>query len=121
MLLAVLERRARVSLSQHEVFASVVGGVKLGEPGSDLGLCLAIVSAATNTPAPADLVVCGEVGLGGEVRSVGNLDRRLSEAARLGFTKAIVPASGSGKRHDGITLLSASSLPEALSLAHLGG
>ena len=120
MLLAVLERRARVSLAQHEVFASVVGGVRLGEPGSDLGLCLAIVSAATNTPAPADLVVCGEVGLGGEVRSVGNLARRLSEAARLGFTKAIVPASGSSKKHEGITLLPASSLPEALSLAHLG-
>lgn len=121
MLLAVLERRARISLAQHEVFTSVVGGVRLGEPGSDLGLCLALVSAATNTPAPADLVVCGEVGLGGEIRSVGNLARRLTEAARLGFTKAIVPSSGTGRKHEGITLLTASSLPEALTLAHLGG
>jgi DNA repair protein RadA/Sms len=60
------------------------------------------------------------VGLGGEIRSVGNLDRRMSEAARLGFSKAIVPASGAGKKHEGITLMAASTLPEALSLAHLG-
>ncbi|MGA1389877.1 MAG: DNA repair protein RadA, partial [Ilumatobacteraceae bacterium] len=82
MLLAVLERRARLSLSQHEVYASVVGGVKLTEPSSDLGLCIALVSAATNTPTPSDLVVCGEVGLGGELRNVAHLSRRLAEAAR---------------------------------------
>ena len=62
MLLAVLERRARISLSGHEVYASVVGGVKLTEPGADLGMCLALVSAVSNIPLPADLVVIGEVG-----------------------------------------------------------
>ena len=120
MLLAVLERRARVSLAQHEVYASVVGGVRLSEPGSDLGLALALVSAATNTPAPADLVVCGEIGLGGEVRSVAQTSRRIAEAARLGFSKAIVPATNADTiKHKGITVLGASSLAEALALAQL--
>jgi len=120
MLLAVLERRARISLSQHEVYASVVGGVRLSEPGSDLGLALALVSAATNTPAPADLVVCGEVGLGGEVRSVAQTSRRVAEAARLGFSKAIVPATNADTiKHKGITVLGASTLAEALALAQL--
>jgi DNA repair protein RadA/Sms len=120
MLLAVLERRARISLSQHEVYASVVGGVKLNDPGSDLGLCLALVSAATNTPAPGDLVVCGEVGLGGEIRHVGHMSRRLAEAARLGFTRAIVPASGDYSQK-GLTLQPASTLSEALAIAQLNG
>ncbi len=120
MLLAVLERRTRISLAQHEVYASVVGGVRLSEPGSDLGLALALVSAATNTPAPADLVVCGEIGLGGEVRSVAQTSRRIAEAARLGFTKAIVPATNLDTvKHKGITVLGASSLAEALALAQL--
>jgi len=118
MLLAVLERRARISLAQHEVYASVVGGVKLGEPGGDLGLCMALVSAVTNKPIPADLVVCGEVGLGGEIRQVGQMSRRLAEAARLGFTRAIVPAS-SESTHKGLRVQLAGTLSEALALAQL--
>ncbi len=123
MLLAVLERRARVSLAQHEVYASVVGGVKLTEPSSDLGLCLALVSAATNTPTPNDLVVCGEVGLGGELRNVAHLSRRLAEAARLGFARTIVPASGAEKtkptKQAGLVIQPAGTLSEALALAQL--
>ena len=88
MLLAVLERRARISFATHDVYASVVGGVKLTEPGADLGLCLALVSALTNTPLPADLVVVGEVGLAGEVRHAAHTSQRLFEAQRLGFTRA---------------------------------
>lgn len=118
MLLAVLERRARVSLAQHEVYASVVGGIKLNEPGADLGLCLALVSAITNTPLPADLVVCGEVGLAGEVRQVGHISRRITEAARLGFTRAIVPGN-SPDTQSGIKLQKATTLSEALAAAGL--
>ena len=118
MLLAVLERRARISLAGHEVYASVVGGVKLGEPAADLGLCLALVSAVTNVPLPADLVVMGEVGLAGEVRQVGHLARRLNEAARLGFTQAIVPASAPDTPA-GIKVRRAATLNEALALAGL--
>ena len=116
MLLAVLERRARVSLAGHEVYASVVGGVKLTEPGADLGLCLALCSAISNIPLPADLVVIGEVGLAGEVRQVGHLAQRLNEASRLGFTQAIVPASAPDI-DAGITIRRASTLNEALALA----
>jgi DNA repair protein RadA/Sms len=120
LLLAVLERRARVSLAEHEVYASVVGGVKLSEPGADLGMCLALVSAVANKPLPADLVVVGEVGLAGEVRQVAQVGRRLAEAARLGFTHAIVPASASAKV-PGIRVDTAATINEALSLAGLTG
>jgi DNA repair protein RadA/Sms len=120
LLLAVLERRARVSLAGHEVYASVVGGVKLSEPGADLGMCLALVSAVANKPLPADLVVVGEVGLAGEVRQVAQVGRRLAEAARLGFTRAIVPASASAKVA-GIRVDTAATINEALSLAGLSG
>ena len=120
LLLAVLERRARVSLAGHEVYASVVGGVKLSEPGADLGMCLALVSAIANKPLPADLVVIGEVGLAGEVRQVAQVGRRLAEAARLGFTRAIVPASASAKV-PGIRVDTAATINEALSLAGLTG
>ena len=120
LLLAVLERRARISLASHEGYASVVGGVKLAEPGADLGLCLALVSAVVNKPLPADLVVIGEVGLAGEVRQVAQVGRRLAEAARLGFTRAIVPASASAKV-DGIRVEGAATLTEALALAQLTG
>ena len=117
MLLAVLERRARISLSSHDVFASVVGGVKITEPGADLGLCLAIVSAITNTPLPADLVVVGEVGLAGEVRHASHISQRLSEAERLGFTHAIVP-SRTSRELTKLTCRTVNTLNEAL--AHVG-
>jgi DNA repair protein RadA/Sms len=92
LLLAVLQRRIRLPTGERDVYASTVGGVKLVEPGLDLGVCMAIVSAMTDRPLPADLVVFGEVGLGGELRQVGQAPRRLTEAARLGFARAIVPA-----------------------------
>jgi DNA repair protein RadA/Sms len=120
MLLAVLERRANVNLSQHEVFASVVGGVKLGEPGADLGLCLALVSASTDRPLAENLVACGEVGLAGELRQASNTARRLGEAARLGFTRAIIPASSAVDINiSGIKLQPAHTVAEALALAGL--
>ena len=118
MLLAVLERRARINLASHEVYASVVGGVKLTEPGADLGLCLALVSAVSDTPLPSDLVVIGEVGLAGEVRQVGHTGRRLAEAARLGFTRAVVPAT-SAPKVEGMSVHKVGTLNEALTVAHL--
>jgi DNA repair protein RadA/Sms len=92
MLLAVLSQRLRQPVGQHDVYASVVGGVKITEPGSDLGLCLAVLSALGHQPMRPDVVAFGEVGLGGEVRQVPHASRRLAEAARLGFGTAIVPA-----------------------------
>ena len=118
LLLAVLERRARLQMSRHEVFASAVGGVRLTEPGSDLPMCLAIVSALADHPLPPDLISFGEVGLAGELRQVAHASRRLAEAARLGFTRALVPAN-SANGVDGISLIRASTLNEALLAAGL--
>jgi DNA repair protein RadA/Sms len=120
LLLAVLDRRAHVTTSTTEVYASAVGGVRLSEPGADLALCLAIVSAITGRPLPADLVVFGEVGLAGEVRQVPHAQRRLSEAARLGFTRSIVPAN-SPNGVEGIALARVSTVAEALSAAGVAG
>jgi DNA repair protein RadA/Sms len=92
MLLAVLEKRAGVrGLATADVYAATVGGVRLSEPSTDLALALALQSAARDRPLPPDLVALGEVGLSGELRPVGDLGRRLAEAARLGFTTAVVP------------------------------
>jgi DNA repair protein RadA/Sms len=91
MLLAVLEKRARVRLHDAEVYAATVGGMRVAEPAADLALALAITSAKRDVALPADVVVIGEIGLAGEVRRVAGVDRRLAEAARLGFTHALVP------------------------------
>lgn len=120
LLLAVLERRARTGLSAHEVFVSAVGGVRLTEPGADLAVCLALVSALTNTPLPSDVVAFGEVGLAGELRQVGHASRRLAEAARMGFTRAIVPAS-SPNGVTGIALHRVGTISEALVVLGLSG
>jgi DNA repair protein RadA/Sms len=93
LLVAVLDQRADLSLAGTDVYASAVGGVRVAEPGADLALCLAVASALTKVPLPGDLVVCGEVGLAGEVRQVNRTARRLAEAARLGFGRALVPLS----------------------------
>ena len=120
LLLAVLERRARLPMGQHEVFASAVGGVRLTEPGSDLPMCLAIVSALADHPLPPDIISFGEIGLAGELRQVAHASRRLAEAARLGFTRAIVPAN-SANGVDGITLVRVATLSEALMSVGLQG
>ena len=97
MLLAVLEKRARVRLHDAEVYAATVGGMRIVEPAADLALAMAITSAKRDVALPSDVVVLGEIGLAGEVRRVAGVDRRLAEAARLGFTHALVPPdSGTG-------------------------
>ncbi|MDP1794608.1 MAG: DNA repair protein RadA [Acidimicrobiales bacterium] len=93
VLIAVLERASAFSFGDKDVYASVVGGVKIAEPAGDLGLAIALASSASGTPVPPDIVAIGEVGLGGELRRVGQMERRLAEAARLGFKRAIVPAA----------------------------
>ncbi|WP_426571065.1 DNA repair protein RadA [Aquihabitans sp. McL0605] len=93
LLLAVLQQRVGVPTGQVDVYALAVGGVKIVEPGADLALGLALVSSLTGVPLPADLVACGEVGLGGELRQVAHTPRRLAEASRLGFKRAILPFS----------------------------
>jgi DNA repair protein RadA/Sms len=96
-----------------------VGGVRVTEPGADLAVCLAVASAMSGRPAPAGTVVCGEVGLGGELRRVGRMEHRLSEAARMGFTTAVVPMS-SPARFEGIEVQRVPNLQAAVALLDLG-
>ncbi|HTI23627.1 MAG TPA: DNA repair protein RadA [Kutzneria sp.] len=91
MILAVLERRGKVRLSDQDVFSAAVGGMRITEPAADLAIALAVASATVDAALPADVVAVGEVGLAGEIRRVTGVGRRLAEAARLGFTRALVP------------------------------
>jgi DNA repair protein RadA/Sms len=91
MVLAVLDARCGLALSGHDVYLNVAGGLRIAEPAADLAVAAALVSSAANAPVPEHLVIFGEVGLSGEVRAVGQGDQRLREAAKLGFTEALVP------------------------------
>jgi DNA repair protein RadA/Sms len=119
LLLAVLQQRARVATHLHDVYASTVGGVRLVEPGLDLAMCLAVVSAITGQPLPPDLVAFGEVGLGGELRQVAHTPRRLAETARLGFTRVIAPRAAPQPDDRRLRLVRVATLPEALAAAGL--
>ncbi len=96
LLVAVLGKRAGIGLSSHDVYANLAGGLSVAEPGLDLPVALALASSLRERPIPPGTVVIGEVGLLGELRAVTGLERRLREAARLGFTAAIVPPPGRG-------------------------
>jgi DNA repair protein RadA/Sms len=98
MLLAILHRHGHVQLGDQDVFVNAVGGVKVTETGADLGLLLACVSSFRGRPIPKHWVIFGEVGLSGEVRPVASGQERIREAAKHGFTKAIVPAANAPKQ-----------------------
>jgi DNA repair protein RadA/Sms len=91
MVLAVLEARCGLALAGREVYLNVAGGLRVSEPAADLAVAAALVSAASDRPVPAEMVVFGEIGLSGEVRAVSQAETRLKEAAKLGFTQALVP------------------------------
>lgn len=118
MLLAVLERRCGLSVSSNDVYALAVGGARVHDPGADAALALAVASSLGGEPIGDDVVAVGEVGLGGELRQVGHLDRRLTETARLGFRRAIVPR-GVMPAVDGLEILQAPTLRAAVALAGL--
>lgn len=118
MLLAVLAKRARLGLGNQDVYVNVVGGLRIGEPAADLGIAVAIASSARDRPVRSGTVFVGEVGLGGELRSVGQLDRRMAEAARLGFTRVVAARAPVGQRrsHD-LQVESVATLRDALEAA----
>jgi DNA repair protein RadA/Sms len=116
MVLAVAERRADIRLARQEVFTATVGGVRLTEPAADLAVALAVAGAATNRALPTDLVAVGEVGLAGDVRPVHGVGRRLAEAARLGFRRALVP-DDPGPVPDGMQVVTVADVPTALTIA----
>ncbi|MDA8419213.1 MAG: DNA repair protein RadA [Desulfobacteraceae bacterium] len=115
MLLAVLHRHGGLSTFDKDVFVNVVGGVKVEETGADLALTLAVISSLNDRPLPRDLVVFGELGLAGEIRPVPNGQERLREAAKHGFTRAIVPEANAPRAAiPGLTVLGVGKLGEAL-------
>ncbi|MDO4901728.1 DNA repair protein RadA [Actinomyces sp.] len=119
MALAVLAARLRLDTSAADVYVSTVGGARAVEPATDLAVALAVVSAAQNLPTPPGLVAFGEVGLTGEVRATVGVQRRLAEAARLGFDRAIVPLAGSKELRgvEGVHILPVAHLSEAVGAA----
>lgn len=123
MVLAVLTRRARVPVADKDVYVSTIGGARVVEPAADLAIALAVAGAQADVALLDGLVALGEVGLAGEIRPVTGLSRRLAEARRLGFTRAVVPAGGveAGFDTTGIELLEARDLAEAARLARAPG
>jgi DNA repair protein RadA/Sms len=118
LLLAVLGRRAGVGLGAHDVYANLAGGLTVAEPGLDLAVALALASSLRDRPIDRRTVAIGEVGLLGELRPIAGLDRRLREAARLGFERGIVPVGRGGSvTVDGIRVVGAANLRDALDLA----
>jgi DNA repair protein RadA/Sms len=115
MLLAVLHRHAGIPCFDQDVFINAVGGVKIAEPAVDLAVLLSIVSSLKNKPLDNKLIVFGEVGLAGEVRPVQGGQMRLKEAAKLGFTRAIVPKSNAPKtKIAGLEVIAVERLEQAL-------
>ena len=98
LILAVLEKRLGLKFYQNDVYMNVIGGLSIGEPAADLAIATALVSSLTDRVVPDDLIVIGELGLAGECRAVANPEMRVREAARLGFTRAIVPYRNVEKR-----------------------
>ena len=119
MTLAVLELRAGIALAGRDAYLATVGGMKLSEPSADLALALAVASAARGLALPADLIAIGEVGLAGEVRKVSSVSQRLNEAARLGFTKAIVPDMKGEIKVSGLEIFEVTRLTQALDRVRL--
>lgn len=119
LLMAVLEKRGGMKLSQFDSYINVIGGLRLDEPGADLAVVLAIASSYRDQVIANDLLAIGEVGLTGEIRSVSHMNQRLGEAARLGFHKCILPKSTSEKLNipDGMTVYRVRNVREAIELA----
>lgn len=122
MITAVLDRRAGAPLGKHDIYLSTVGGVRVTEPASDLAVALALASSLRDQPLPAGTVALGEVGLAGEVRPATGVARRIAEAARLGFTRALVPPGvrGSEPVPPGLTVVEVPDVASAVRTAFEG-
>ena len=119
IMLAVLEKRAEYYLSSQNVFLNIAGGIRIFEPAVDLAVCISVASSLLNKIVKPKTVAIGEVGLGGEIRSVGNLDKRLLEAEKLGFESVIVPKNNLKNLNskNGLEIFPAGNLSEAIAFA----
>ena len=121
MLMAVLEKRVGLQLYNYDAYVNVVGGIRLDEPACDLGIAAAVASSFKNTPVDAGYVLVGEIGLTGEVRAVSQIDKRISEAMRLGFRNIVIPEgnmklAGQMKTRGGFGIVAVSNIQEALEI-----
>lgn len=118
LILAVLEKRLGLRFSANDAYINVIGGLRIDEPASDLAVAMALISSLRDKVVPDDLIAIGELGLSGEVRAVASLEQRVREAARLGFTRAVVPARNLEKRKldVGIELIGVRSIYDTLKL-----
>jgi len=118
LLLAILEKREGMKLGTKDVFLNVVGGVKLNEPAADLGAAVCVASSYRDISLISDTVMVGEVGLGGEVRGIGYVEKRIREAQKLGFRRCVVPQANlkDSKKIPGIEVMGVDRLREALDL-----
>lgn len=118
LLCAVLEKKAGMDMYGHDIFLNIAGGIRIDEPALDLGVICALASSLLEKPVPADTVVCGEVGLAGEVRAAGNMELRLREAERLGFSRFVMPKSNSDRLNSqaSIELAGVATIQEVLEL-----
>ena len=116
---AVLTKRIGLKLHEQDIFVNVVGGMKVDEPASDLAMAVAMASSYFSQPVPADIAIVGEVGLSGELRTVGQLPARLAEASKLGFTRVMVPKLRRRIEQlpDGLKLIEVRNIGEALAMA----
>jgi DNA repair protein RadA/Sms len=122
LLLAVLEKRGGYYFSNLDAYLNVVGGLRLEEPACDLAVAIALISSLKDLPVPEDTVVFGEIGLAGEIRSVLHADQRVSECARMGFKRCILPANclkNLEGRYSGIELIGVKNIRQAIGA--LGG
>ncbi len=118
MLLAVLHRHAGVATADQDVFINAVGGVRISEPAADLPVLLAVLSSLRNRPLPAGLIAFGEIGLAGEVRPAPRGQERLREAAKLGFSTAIIPSANAPKNPiEGLNVIPVDRLSQAIDAA----
>jgi DNA repair protein RadA/Sms len=121
LITAVLTKRAGLKLGSQDIIANVTGGLKIEEPAADLGIALAIASSAKDIAVDPQLAVVGELGLSGELRAVSQLERRVAEAARLGFTRCLVPKTGADiSVPKNIKLVPVSTLREAIRVGLVG-
>ena len=114
-ILAVLEKRVGLSLSKQDVYVNVIGGVEISEPAADLGIALAVATCARDVAVDSHTVIIGEIGLSGEIRAVNNIEKRIKEAQKLGFKKAIIPyANGLSEQIKGIEIVKVKKLIDAI-------
>lgn len=116
-ILAVLEKRVGLNLSKQDVYVNVIGGVEILEPAADLGIALAVATCARDVVVDSHTVIIGEIGLSGEIRAVNNIEKRIKEAEKLGFKKAIIPNANGGlnvKNHPNIEIIKVKRLIDAI-------